>query len=153
MYIVIMKAKDLHHLIWMSRPLMQAAEACVEAGLEGTGLTVRMRAVLEILHRHGAQTVPDIACKLEIQRQYVQVMCNEVLAAGFVEQRENPRHKRSTLLALTDTGRDLIKEIISGEMMLLDQIGAALPAEDVSKALEVVLAVTDLLKKAAGERK
>lgn len=153
MYIVTMKADNLHHLIWMSRPLMQAAETCVEAGLDGTGLTVRMRAVLEILHRHGPQTVPDIASKLEINRQYVQVMCNEVLASGFVEQRENPRHKRSTLLALTDTGRDLIKEIISREMTLLDQIGTALPAEDVSKALQVVLAITNLLKTAAGERK
>ena len=153
MYNVIMKADNLHHLVWMSRPLMQAAEVCVEAGLEGTGLTVRMRAVLEILHRHGAQTVPDIANKLEINRQYVQVMCNEVLAAGFVEQRENPRHKRSTLLTLTDTGRDLIKEIISREMMLLDEIGSALQADDISKALEVVLAVTNLLKKTAGERK
>ena len=152
MYIVIMKADDLHHLIWMSRPLMQAAEACVEAGLDGTGLTVRMRAVLEILHRHGAQTVPDIAGRLEINRQYVQVMCNEVLASGFVEQRENPRHKRSPLLALTDRGRDLIQEILSRELMLLDEIGAALPAEDVSKALGVVLAVTSLLKKTAGER-
>ena len=153
MYNVIMKADNLHHLVWMSRPLMQAAEVCVEAGLEGTGLTVRMRAVLEILYRHGAQTVPDIANKLEINRQYVQVMCNEVLAAGFVEQRENPRHKRSTLLTLTDTGRDLIKEIISREMMLLDEIGSALQADDISKALEVVLAVTNLLKKTAGERK
>jgi DNA-binding MarR family transcriptional regulator len=69
---------------------MQAANACVEAGLEGTELTVRMRAVLEILRRHGDQTVPDIAARLEIKRQYVQLMVNEVLAGGFVEQRANP---------------------------------------------------------------
>ena len=43
MYNVIMKTEHLHQLIWMSRPLMQAAEACVESGLVGTNLTVRMR--------------------------------------------------------------------------------------------------------------
>ena len=75
MYIVVMKTNNLHQLVWMSRPLMQAAEICVEAGLVGTSLTVRMRAVLEILQRHGALTVPEIAAKLEIKRQYVQVMC------------------------------------------------------------------------------
>ena len=42
-------AKQLYKLIWMSRPLMQSAEAAVERGLEGIGLTVRTRAVLEVL--------------------------------------------------------------------------------------------------------
>lgn len=131
---------------------MQAAEACVEAGLVGTSLTVRMRAVLEILHRNGAQTVPDIAAKLEIKRQYVQVMCNETLASGFVEQRPNPRHKRSPILALTDQGRALIERVLSQELEIMAEIGANLKSEDVSTALEVVLAVTDSLKNRAGER-
>lgn len=151
MHNVIMKENTLHHLVWMSRPLMQAAEACVEAGLTGTGLTVRMRAVLEILHRHGAQTVPDIAAKLEIQRQYVQVMCNETLAAGFVEQRPNPRHKRSPVLALTDSGTSLIKTIIEKELHILTQIGSDLSEQDIATALRVVCEVTDRLKAQTGK--
>lgn len=152
MYIFNMKAKHLHRLVWMSRPLMQAAEACVEAGLVGTTLTVRMRAVLEILHRYGEQTVPEIAARLEIKRQYVQVMCNETLASGFVEQRANPRHKRSPFLVLTDNGHTLIEEILSKEMKLMGEIGASLSREDISTALEVVRAVVDSLKNQAGER-
>ena len=146
-----MKAEHLHRLIWMSRPLMQAAEACVEAGLIGTNLTVRMRAVLEILDKHGEQTVPEIAARLEIKRQYVQIMCNETLASGFVEQRPNPRHKRSPIMGLTDDGRALIEEIISKEMKLIEEIGANLSSEDISTALEVVLAVADRLRTQAGE--
>ncbi|MGO4852714.1 MarR family winged helix-turn-helix transcriptional regulator [Phaeovulum sp. W22_SRMD_FR3] len=145
-----MKADHLHHLVWMSRPLMQAAEACVEAGLEGTDLTVRMRAVLEILRRHGDQTVPDIAARLEINRQYVQLMVNETLAGGFVQQRPNPRHKRSRLVALTDPGRELIDGIIARELALMQEIGADLTDEDVATALNVVLAVTGKLRTLAG---
>lgn len=152
MYTVIMKADHLHHLVWMSRPLMQAAEACVEAGLDGTELTVRMRAVLEILQRHGDQTVPDIAARLEIKRQYVQLMVNETLAGGFVEQRANPRHKRSQLLALTDRGSDLIDDIIARELALMQTIGADLNDEDIATALNVVLAVTAKLKDLAGDK-
>lgn len=152
MYNVNMKVAHLHQLIWMSRPLMQAAEACVEAGLIGTNLTVRMRAVLEILHKYGEQTVPEIAARLEIKRQYVQIMCNETLASGFVEQRANPRHKRSPFLALTDHGRALIDEIISKEMKLVAAMGDDLSDEDVATALKVVLAVADSLKKRAGDR-
>ncbi|NBT31382.1 MAG: MarR family transcriptional regulator [Rhodobacteraceae bacterium] len=136
----------------MSRPLMQAAEACVETGLTGTNLTVRMRAVLEILDKYGEQTVPEIAARLEIQRQYVQIMCNETLASGFVEQRANPRHKRSPVLALTDHGRTLIKAIISKEMSLVEEIGESFSDKDIATALAVVLAVADSLKKRAGDR-
>jgi DNA-binding MarR family transcriptional regulator len=151
MYIVVMKEQQLHQLIWMSRPLMQAAEACVESGLVGTNLTVRMRAVLEMLDKYGEQTVPEIAARLEIKRQYVQIMCNETLASGLVEQRPNPRHKRSPVLTLTEHGRTLIKEIISTEMKLMGKVGANLSNEDISTALEVVLTVADRLKTQAGE--
>lgn len=151
MYNVNMSADELHRLIWMSRPLMQAAEACVEAGLEGTDLTVRMRAVLEILLKHGDLTVPDLAARLEIKRQYVQVMVNETLASRLTEQRPNPRHKRSLLLTLTSRGRDLIEEIIAKELALMEEIGTLLDSEKISTALEVVLAVTERLKKMSGE--
>lgn len=153
MYNVNMTVETLHRLIWMSRPLMQAAETCVESGLVGTGLTVRMRAVLEILHKYGEQTVPEIALRLEIKRQYVQVMCNETLASGLTEQRANPRHKRSPILTLTDHGRSLIEEIISKELKLLEDVGVNLSNEDISTALEVVLAVAESLKNRVGEKK
>ena len=152
MHSVITKSEHLHQLIWMSRPLMQAAERCVEAGLAGTSLTVRMRAVLEILDKYGEQTVPEIAARLEIKRQYVQIMCNETLASGLIEQRANPRHKRSPVFALTNHGRTLIEEILFKEMKLMEEMGENLSNEDVATALKVVLAVADCLKKRAGER-
>ncbi|WIV49764.1 MarR family winged helix-turn-helix transcriptional regulator [Marivivens sp. LCG002] len=152
MYNVNMKAEQLHQLIWMSRPLMQAAESCVEAGLAGTNLTVRMRAVLEILDKYGDQTVPELAARLEIQRQYVQIMCNETLASGFIEQRPNPRHKRSPIIALTDQGRTLIEDILSKEMQIMEQMSEDLSEENITTALNVVLAVVESLKKRAGER-
>ena len=152
-YIVIMKSQHLHRLIWMSRPLMQSAEACVEHGLEGTQLTVRMRAVLEILLHHGPQSVPDLAAKLEIKRQYVQLMVNDTLAAGLIEPRENPRHKRSKILALNDAGQTLIEQIIAEEMGLMEDIGHDLSEQDIETALQVILAITQKLKAVSGGRK
>ncbi len=146
-----MKEKDLYHLVWMSRPLMQAAEACVEAGLDGTDLTVRMRAVLEILRAEGDLTVPDIAAKLEIKRQYVQLMVNETLASGFTRHLPNPRHKRSPLLSLTEAGQALIDRTISREMAIMETIAADLSEQDVTTALTVVLAVTAKLKAQVGQ--
>lgn len=131
---------------------MQAAEARVEAGLEGTDLTVRMRAVMEILRTHGSQSVPDIAAKLDIKRQYVQLMVNETLASGFTKQIPNPRHKRSPLLVLTDRGRDLIDNIISKELAVMQGICLTFTDEEISTALEVVVAVTEALKTMPGHK-
>ncbi|WP_417837790.1 MarR family winged helix-turn-helix transcriptional regulator [Tritonibacter scottomollicae] len=143
-------AKQLYKLIWLSRPLMQSAEAAVERGLTGIGLTVRTRAVLEVLLADKEATVPDIAKSLEIKRQYVQLMVNETLAEGLTVKRENPRHKRSTLIALTQKGRALIEDVVQREMKLVRSIGEGLNAADIETALKVVTLLTENLKAELG---
>ncbi len=145
-----MKTQNLYRFVWMSRPLMQAAEANVEKGLAGTDLTVRMRAVLEILRAEGDLPVPEIAAKLDIQRQYVQVMVNETLASDLTAQRPNPRHKRSPLLTLTDTGRTLIDTVVRREMEVMERMSAGLSDADIATALSVIQTVTERLKAEAG---
>ena len=140
------KADTLYNLIWMSRPLMQAAEACVERNLAGSDLTVRMRAVLEILHVHGDLTVPDIAARLDIKRQYVQLMVNETVASGLATQRANPRHKRSTLISLSDAGRALIADVVGRERALMEEIAQDYSKDDLATALAIVQSVTSRLK-------
>jgi DNA-binding MarR family transcriptional regulator len=144
--LVMNKYERLYRLIWLSRPLMQAAEARVERGLNGTGLTVRMRAVLEILHAHGSASVPELAMKLEIKRQYVQLMVNETLEAGLTVGRTNPRHKRSTMIALTPKGQSLIEDVVMREKRLVEQLGAEIEASDIETALQVVMTLLEKLK-------
>lgn len=140
------KTETLYRLVWMSRPLMQAAEAAVEDGLSGTGLTVRMRAILEMVHMYGACTVPDLARKLEIKRQYVQLMVNETLVEGLAVRTPNPRHKRSALIALTDKGRTLIEGVIEREKLFVASIGKEIGASEAEAALDVLMALFDQLK-------
>ncbi len=137
---------QLYQVIWQSRPLMQAAEAAVERGLEGSGLTVRMRAVLEILADGGAATVPDIAQRLEIKRQYVQLMINDTHAAGFTEAVPNPRHQRSKLIALTEAGQRLITQVMQREKELLQTIGSDLPEDELAITLRTMQRLIARLK-------
>ncbi|WP_412565578.1 MarR family winged helix-turn-helix transcriptional regulator [Thalassobius sp. MITS945101] len=129
---------SLYTLAWMTRPLMQEVEAAVEHGLASSGLTVRQRAVMEILSHQGPLPVPALAEALHIQRQYVQVMVNETLAAGLVEKRPNPRHARSALITLTEAGRILIDTVTAQEHALLTEIAGDLPSQDVEIALKVM---------------
>lgn len=129
---------NLYTLAWMTRPLMQEVETAVERGLASSGLTVRQRAVMEILSRQGPLPVPALAEALHIQRQYVQVMVNEALAAGLVEKRPNPRHARSVLINLTKAGRALIDTVTAQEHALLAEIAVDLPPQDVEITLKVM---------------
>lgn len=129
---------QLYRLIWLSRPLMQNAETLVEQNLKGTGLTVRTRAVLEIIANHGPCSVPELAEKLEIQRQYVQLMVNEAIAADLVLKQPNARHKRSMLIALTDAGKTLIQDTITKERAIVADLASEFDQTDVKSALGVI---------------
>lgn len=131
------KSDQLFRFMWLSRPLMQRVEQLVRLGLEGTGLTVRMRAILEVLNTRGPLTVPDIAHELQIQRQYVQVMVNEVIAEEFAERRPNPRHRSSDLIALTPRGQAIISWVIEGERKNAEQMATAFSDDEIATALRV----------------
>lgn len=133
----VMKNELIYALILRIRPLLQQIEGAVEAGLRGTGLTVRMRAFLEVLATEGSLTVPALARRLEINRQYVQLMVNETVAAGFTERRANPGHRRSSLIALTEPGAALINRVRAAEMALVGSLAETLSDADVDAARRV----------------
>lgn len=142
---------DLYRLIWLSRPLMQRAEMLVERHLDGTGLSVRMRAVLEILQDTEGLPVPELARRLEIQRQYVQVMVNEVIAAGYAAKAPNPGHRRSSLIVLTERGRNLIEGVMAREQAVVEALAAGFDAAEVAVARGVVERLVAAMQAKLGE--
>ncbi len=79
------------------------------------GMTAGTRAVLEFLKRNGPHTVPQIANARGVTRQRIQTLANELLDAGLVTTEENPAHKRSVHVVLTDRGRDKMKKMLEKE--------------------------------------
>lgn len=131
------KAENLFRFMWLSRPLMQRVEEMVRGGLEGTGLTVRMRAVLEILEAKGPLSVPDIGRELYIQRQYAQVMVNEVIAEGLAEKQPNPKHRSSQLIALTSEGMSVICKVLAREQEEAKRLSELFTDDEAETALRV----------------
>jgi DNA-binding MarR family transcriptional regulator len=141
----------LYELIWNTRPLLQHIERAVQRGLEETDLTVRMRAVMEILGRDGAQTVPALARALEIKRQYVQIMVDETTAAGMTERRKNSAHCRSPLIALTPAGAALIVRVRREEDSRLSALMKELKENEVLVALRVQKRLLSYFSKLGGQ--
>src|SRR5690606_38188516 len=79
-------------------PLYRRAYRKVEQDAPVEGLTVGVRAVLNLLREHGPMTVPQMGRAQALSRQFVQRMTNEAAALGLVESVPNPAHRRSSLI-------------------------------------------------------
>lgn len=111
---------DEVRLLWNS--LVQRGEALHA----DEPVTMGMRAVLEFLARQGPASVPNIARSRRVTRQHIQVLVNELQDEGCVSLAENPAHRRSPLVRLTDRGRRTLARMSRREAEVLS--AAPIPA-------------------------
>src|SRR5581483_7252739 len=94
-------------------PLYRRVNRKIEQEAPRQGLSVGVRAVLDLLRAHGPMTVPQMGRAQSISRQFVQRMVNDAAAHGLVEAVPNPAHARSSLIRLTDAGRTAIEAVVA----------------------------------------
>ncbi|MER7014200.1 MarR family winged helix-turn-helix transcriptional regulator [Saccharopolyspora sp. NPDC000359] len=125
-------------------PLYRKVAQLVEHESPRGGLSIGVRAVLERLEMAGtAETVPQIARTLELSRQFVQRMVNDALAQGYVALKPNPAHRRSSLVALTDTGLAAINALQRREHETMGRVGGDLTDSDLRTTLRVLRHMLD----------
>lgn len=103
------------------------------------GLVTSQRKIMGTLDAMGPATVPDMAAALKVSRQFVQNVCNDLDAKGYILFLDNPRHKRSKLVELTASGRLAHQQARQREHEIIEQ---TLP-QVVTKNVEMA---NDLLK-------
>ncbi|MEU2600087.1 MarR family winged helix-turn-helix transcriptional regulator [Streptomyces hirsutus] len=119
-------------------PLYRRVQRKVEQGEAVEGLSVGVRAVLDLLHKHGPMTVPQMGRAQAISRQFVQRMVNDAAARGLVESTPNPAHQRSSLIRLTDRGRAAITAAVAREHAVLREVGGDLTDADLRSCVRVL---------------
>ncbi|MEV5597411.1 MarR family transcriptional regulator [Streptomyces sp. NPDC052496] len=119
-------------------PLYRRAQRKVEQDAPLEGLSVGVRAVLNMLREHGAMTVPQMGRAQALSRQFVQRMTNDAAGLGLVEFLPNPAHKKSSLIALTEKGRAAITAVIDRERAALRQAGAGLTEDEITACIRVL---------------
>lgn len=126
-------------------PLYRRAQRRVEHDVPSEGLSVGVRAVLNMLREHGPMTVPQMGRAQALSRQFVQRMVNEAAARHLVECIPNPAHKRSSLIRLTDEGRVVITTVIDRERAVLRRAGGDLTNADITGCVRVLSRLLQLL--------
>jgi DNA-binding MarR family transcriptional regulator len=98
-----------------------------------------------IRSRQQRLTVADIARIFGQSRQSVQRIANDMVRDGLIRSEDNPGHKRSPFLVLTDEGQRIGDEVemrrIDWTSMLSDRIGG----HDPQQAISVLVALREAL--------
>lgn len=109
-------------------------------------LTAAKRGVLRGLERSGSQTVPQMARARPVSRQYIQKIVDTLLKDNLVKLIDNPAHKRSRLVCLTEKGGSLLKEMYDREARLLDGDNFKVDPADMRSTIAVLRAIRHFLE-------
>jgi DNA-binding MarR family transcriptional regulator len=132
-------------LVALSRVLVGIAARTL--GSLDDEVTLPQYRTLILLVSRGPLRAVDLAQELDVTPSTATRMCDRLLRKGLVARHERPADRRSSWVALTDTGRDLIGEIMRRRReALADLVG------DLSLTRPVAFAaVVNALVEAAGD--
>lgn len=124
----------LHELFHEVFLLHGALSAVMDSVHERAGLRTSQCKVADALERAGPASVPDIAARLGVSRQFVQTICNEFEEMGIITFNDSPRHKRSKLVVLTEKGRRTLARAWQYEAGVIETALPGINADDTAAA-------------------
>lgn len=129
---------DAYRITGLIQRLSRAMGQKAGAHLQHMGIAAADRAVMELIYPDKKLSVPEIARRYRASRQHVQVTVNSLVAKGLAEAVENPDHKRSPLITLTEEGRAMFKTILHRHREVTEALFADVPPADRRQARETL---------------
>jgi len=101
-------------------------------------ITTAMRAVMETLSESGPVTVPQIARAKGVTRQHIQLLADALVKAGLAAVKDNPAHKRSSLIALTEKGKRAFAKMHAREAPVVQEMAWEFDERELERAIAVL---------------
>ena len=79
------------------------------------GLGRNHRWLLHLIGRHPGITMVELLSRMQLSKQTLSRLLNELVANGLIERRASARDRRQRLLELTKAGREL-EEVLNGRL-------------------------------------
>jgi DNA-binding MarR family transcriptional regulator len=92
-------------------------------------------------------TVPQIARRMGLTRQSVQASVNRLLADDLVASQDNPDHRRSPLIALTDRGRSAYESLDRRQAAWVNELADGIDANKLAAAARVLGELSERLER------
>jgi DNA-binding MarR family transcriptional regulator len=110
-----------------------------DAMTEGLGLThARWKVIGAIALSNNGLTVPGIARVLGQSRQAVQRITDVMVEDGLLQYQQNPKHKRSVLVTLSEIGKDIYNTLREVQDPWAMDSTEDIPVEELETALRLV---------------
>ena len=97
-------------------------------------------------------TLPQIARRMALTRQSVQASVNRLRSDGLIEADENPDHRRSPLIRLTELGREKYAALQRRQVAWINELAAGLNVPELATAVRILDVLTDRLAHARNGR-
>jgi DNA-binding MarR family transcriptional regulator len=115
---------------------------------EREGLTAARWQVLGAVALAGRPlTVPQIARRMGLTRQAVQATVNQLHRGALVDTSDNPDHRRSPLITLTELGRQKYAALDRRQITWINELSAGLKISDLAAAARLLHDLSDKLEK------
>ena len=116
---------------------------------EQEGLTAARWQVLGAVALAGRPlTVPQIARRMGLTRQAVQATVNQLHRDTLIETSDNPDHRRSPLINLTERGRQKYAALDWQQIAWINELSAGLKLSDLAAAARLLQDLSDRLENA-----
>ncbi len=112
---------------------------------EKAGMRTSQIRLANTLLELGQTTVPDIAYTMKTSRQFVQTVVNELEKLNIIKFIENPRHKRSKLIKLTDNGQNILRQVRKNEEEIILRLLPDIDTTGVKAAYELLAIIREKL--------
>ena len=112
---------------------------------------IRMR-LLRVLDQDGEQTMTQLACALNITQRRVTDLVDALLKDHLIERRPNPRDGRSSIITLTDAGREHLTQTWQQFQTDISAAFTDLSVEQQEQLLAITPVLTEALRKHTAER-
>lgn len=110
-------------------------------------VTVTQFRTLVVLQSQGEMNLNRLAELLDVTPSTAMRMVDRLLSADLVSRQTNPANRREVVLALTPTGRSIVRRVTAKRRAEISRIVAAMPAGKRSTLIAALKAFAD----AAGE--
>jgi DNA-binding MarR family transcriptional regulator len=118
------------NILWLLKQAFYFSLTTVNEAVSGHGVSTAQIGVLRQLSNEPGLSGAELARRLLITPQGVQLALTALERRGLVERKPDPQHKRILQAYLTEQGRNVAAEVVSDAIAAHDQVFGVLTPEE-----------------------
>jgi DNA-binding MarR family transcriptional regulator len=131
------------NILWLLKQAFYFSLTSVNDAISAHGVSTAQIGVLRQLSNEPGLSGAELARRLLISPQCVQLALTALERRGLVERKQDPQHKRILQAFLTDEGRDVVATVVNDALAAHEKVFGVLSAEEQETLRELLSRVVE----------